>query len=125
MSYDEAEKYAVESLRLAKLHEFFMDEPASGLLNDIAYIFYATSQDFAADTLYQKSIELNIKAERDSSLSIASALNGLGLLSMKKLKLSKADSLFTRSLQLYQHRYPGVHPDVGIVLMNKSDLIGK
>ena len=98
-----------------------MDERASGLLNDIAYIFYATSQDFAADTLYQKSIELNIKAERDSSLSIASALNGLDLLSMKKLKLSKADSLFTRSLQLYQHRYPGLHPDVGIVLMNKSE----
>ena len=122
LSFDEAEKYAMESLRLAKLHEFFIDERASGLLNDIAYIFYATNQDFVADTLYQKSIELNIKAERDSSLSMAGALNGLGLLSMKKSQLSKADTLFTRSLQLYQHRYPDMHPEVGIVLMNKSEL---
>jgi hypothetical protein len=120
--YGDAGKLATESLRLAEFHEFFIDDRASGLLNDIAYINYATNQNFVADTLYKKSIELNLEADQDSSLSVASALNGLGLLATRKSQFFEADSLFNQSLELYQHRTSDLHPDKGIVLMNLSEL---
>lgn len=120
--FGDAGKLATESLRLAEFHEFFIDDRASGLLNDIAYINYATNQNFVADTLYKKSIELNIEADQDSSLSVASALNGLGLLATRKIQFFEADSLFNQSLELYQYRTSDLHPDKGIVLMNRSEL---
>jgi tetratricopeptide (TPR) repeat protein len=123
--FGDAGKLATESLRLAEFHEFFIDDRATGLLNDIAYINYATSQNFVADTLYKKSIELSIKADQDSSLSVASALNGLGLLATRKSQFFEADSLFNQSFQLYQHRTSDLHPDKGIVLMNQSELFLK
>ena len=120
--FGDAGKLATESLRLAEFHEFSIDDRASGLLNDIAYIKYATNQNFVADTLYKKSIELNIEADQDSSLSVASALNGLGLLATIKSQFFEADSLFNQSLELYQYRTSDLHPDKGIVLMNRSEL---
>lgn len=120
--YVDAGKFATEGLRLAEFYEFFIDDRASGLLNDIAYINYATNQNFVADTLYKKSIELNIEADQGSSLSVASALNGLGLLATRKSEFFIADSLFNQSLELYQHRTADLHPDKGIVLMNLSEL---
>lgn len=121
-AFNEALKYGKESLRIAQANELFIDDRASNLLNDIAYINYATNQNFIADTLYNKSIDLNIEANQDSSLSVASALNGLGLLATRKSQFFKADSLFNQSLELYQYRTSDLHPDKGIVLMNRSEL---
>lgn len=123
--FEDAEKYATESLRLAEFHEFFIDDRASGLLNNIAYIKYAANQNFVADTLYKKSIKLNIEADQDSSLSIASAFNGLGLLATRKSQFFEADSLLNQSLELYQYRTSDFHPDKAIVLMNRSELFFK
>ncbi|MFY0605239.1 MAG: tetratricopeptide repeat protein [Cyclobacteriaceae bacterium] len=121
-AFDEARNYAKESMKLAEQLEFFIDNRASNLINDLAYINYATNQVFVADTLYKKSIELSLEADKDSSLSVASALNGLALISMRKSRFLKADSLFNQSLQLYKLRNSELHPDIGIILMNKSEL---
>jgi hypothetical protein len=114
--------YANEGLRIAELHDFFYNDKATDILNDVAYIKYATGQDLVADSLYNKSIRLSTQMGNDSSLSVASAINGLGLISMKDSDLAKADSLFELSLNIYQQRLQGLHPDKGIVLMNKSQL---
>ncbi|GAA5028350.1 hypothetical protein GCM10011506_14820 [Marivirga lumbricoides] len=118
----EAKKVLTEALRILKTHPFLIDERSSNLLNDLAYISYATNQSYVADTLYNKSIKLNNEVKKDSSLSVASALNGLGLIAMKNSNFSRADSLFKKSLQLYKFHYPELHPDIGIVLMNQSEL---
>jgi hypothetical protein len=123
--FEEAKELAIESLRLAVLHEFFIDNRASVLLNEIAYINYAVNENYVSDTLYKRSIELNMESKNDSGFSVASALNGLGLLAMKKPQFSEADSLFIQSLQLYQYRTNELHPDIGIVLMNHSELFFK
>ncbi|MCR9249092.1 MAG: tetratricopeptide repeat protein [bacterium] len=118
----EAAKLATESLRIINMPEFLIDERSSELLNDIAYIKYVVNDKIASDTLYNNTIELNLKAKNDSSFSVASALNGLGLLAMKKSNFYNADSLFIQSLKLYQYKNIGKHPDIGIILMNQSEL---
>lgn len=117
--------YANESLRIAELYDFFYDDRATGILNDIAFIKYATGQSMAADSLYKKSIALSKQSKNDSSLTVASAINGLGLLAMQKFDYNQADSLYNLSLQILEKRLSSIHPDIGIVLMNKSELLIK
>ena len=121
-NYDKAKQFANQGLRLANSLKLITDDRASNFLNDIGYVFYSTDNDLAADTLYRKTIKLNIKAKKDSSLAVASALNGLGLLKMRKSKYQLADSLFNRSLDIYRYHFSNLHPSIGVVLLNKSQL---
>lgn len=120
--FEYSRKLGTESLRIAELHDFFIDSRASGLLNNVAFINYAVNENNVSDTFYKKSIELNKETNNDSKLNVAGALNGLGLLATRKSQFSEADSLFIQSLKLYQNQNSELHPDIGIVLMNKSDL---
>ncbi|MFT6969920.1 MAG: hypothetical protein ACJAXX_000483 [Roseivirga sp.] len=120
--FEDARKSTTQSLIVVIFNEFLFDDRATDLLNNIAYRNYLSDQNFVAVTLYKKSIELNIKADQDSSLSVANALNGHCLLATRKSQFFKADSLFNQSLQLYEYRTSDLNPDKGIVLKNQSEL---
>lgn len=110
-----------ECLRISHLHDFFIDNRSSNLLNEIASVYNDLGMKYRADTLYRKAIELENKSNYQDRMSLANSNNGLGIIQLEKADYRKADSLFNKSVELINTEFPNGHPNLGVILMNKAE----
>ncbi len=88
--------------------------------NTAAYVEYCIGMLDKADSLYRKSLSVNLDFGLLSTVETANALNGLGLVMMAKKKYKKADSLFIESLNTSIEIFTENHPSTAIVYQNQA-----
>lgn len=95
---------------------------ASDLLNEAAYVDYSLGLYRQADTLYRRVIRINNNYGHNSDITIAIALNGLGLIETAKKGFKKANVLFQESLKMHKEILSDNNPLTAIVYLNFGNL---
>jgi hypothetical protein len=117
-----AKKHSDNSLSIASTYLPLTYPSATDILNEAAYVDYCLGQYKLADTLYRRVIRINNNYKHNSDITIAIALNGLGLIETAKKSFKKANSLFQESLKLHKEILTDNNPLTAIVYLNFGNL---
>ncbi len=121
--FRKAKFHSDSSIALFKYFNTELNNPMTiNSLIAAAKVAYLIGDFDVSDSLYHRVLSINSDFELNTSVSSASALNGLGLVMTDRKKYHKADSLFTGSLKLFREIFSDDHPFTAIVYLNLAQL---
>ncbi|MCP4582281.1 MAG: CHAT domain-containing protein [candidate division Zixibacteria bacterium] len=122
MKLDTAEDLADSALSLAVENFGEMDTTYTDGLSVLARIYYYLTDYEQAETMHQKSLDIQQRILDPMHPDIAKNMNGLGLACRYLGKYHKMDTLYNRALIINEKAYGKEHPEVAINLDNLGTL---
>ncbi|WP_317899937.1 tetratricopeptide repeat protein [Aurantibacillus circumpalustris] len=87
-----------------------------------AYINYLIENTNESEKLYEQCLSIDTTNKMEDKISFGSTLNGIGLIKSRKNRFIEADTLFNRTMRIYEMQIGKNHPDYATVLYNKAYL---
>jgi tetratricopeptide (TPR) repeat protein len=120
--FGKAKAHSDSSISIASYFIDLENSAVTSLINNAAYVNYYIGLYDVSDSLYKKTININMNYGLQSTSPTAIALNGLGLVMTAKRKYKTADSLFVQTLKLHKEIFTDNHPFTAVVYLNYANL---
>ena len=121
----QAKENSSRSIEIAKTNDILNHPNGMSISNNAAYINYSIGNYTVAEKYYENVISLCNLKDLDSTATMATALNGMGLVMSATKKYSLADSLFKESIKLHKNIFTDDHLYTAIVKLNYANLFLK
>jgi hypothetical protein len=120
--YAKASQAIDSAISIGQFHNVYDNAASEYVLIDIANTKYSLGELSYADSVFNYILEITEKETNQERMSIALALNGLGLIALDQNNYKKADSLFLKSISVQISIFPNGHPNTAITKMNYARL---